>query len=208
MRLTVEQSGKIISDLRFEQGPIYIGRQLGSQVFLPEVTVSRQHAVIYSTQGGAWALEDLDSANKKLMEVAVRASELGEEIGRNPLPHHRIKIGKRIQTHKSAGSRVLLQRTGPDVGADVGGGLPGDGGKQHLFGGLTHRNRLHQDVDIGMKPVPAANECIGQGEFLRVGGGPVGEFNAGRRVRSSLMPIVASGEQDSPGDHAEQAQAQ
>ncbi|MCK4959061.1 MAG: FHA domain-containing protein, partial [Planctomycetes bacterium] len=64
MRLTVEQNGKPVSDLKFEQGPIYVGRQLGSQVFLPEVTVSRQHAVIYMTKGGAWVVEDLDSANK------------------------------------------------------------------------------------------------------------------------------------------------
>ncbi len=64
MRLTVEQNGKPISDLKFEQGPIYVGRQLGSQVFLPEVTVSRQHAVIYRTKSGTWVIEDLDSANK------------------------------------------------------------------------------------------------------------------------------------------------
>lgn len=77
MRLTVEQNGKPVSDLKFEQGPIYVGRQLGSQVFLPEVTVSRQHAVIYMTKSGTWVIEDLDSANKTFINnVAIHKHDI------------------------------------------------------------------------------------------------------------------------------------
>jgi len=64
MRLLVRQKGKKVSEFKFKKGPIYIGRQMGCQVFLPEKVISRQHAVIYSQKGGKWIIEDLDSANK------------------------------------------------------------------------------------------------------------------------------------------------
>lgn len=64
MRLIVKQNGQIINELRFTKGPIYIGRHIDSQVFLPDRAVSRQHAVIFATQDGTWIVEDLDSANK------------------------------------------------------------------------------------------------------------------------------------------------
>jgi len=64
MRLFVNLSGSSVNELHFKKGPIYIGRQMGSQVFLPDKAVSRQHAVFYTTKDGTWVLEDLDSANK------------------------------------------------------------------------------------------------------------------------------------------------
>ena len=64
MKLTVRQKSKKLNEYNFETGPIYIGRQMGSQVFLPNRSVSRQHAVIYISKNGAWTAEDLDSANK------------------------------------------------------------------------------------------------------------------------------------------------
>lgn len=64
MRLFVNLSGSSVNELQFKKGPIYIGRRMGSQVFLPDKAVSRQHAVFYSTKDGSWILEDLDSANK------------------------------------------------------------------------------------------------------------------------------------------------
>lgn len=64
MRLIVKRQDRIINELRFAKGPIYIGRQIGSQVFLPDRSVSRQHTVIYTTTDGKWVAEDLDSANK------------------------------------------------------------------------------------------------------------------------------------------------
>ena len=63
MRLFVNLSGSSVNELQFTKGPIYIGRRMGSQVFLPDKAVSRQHAVFYSTKDGSWILEDLDSAN-------------------------------------------------------------------------------------------------------------------------------------------------
>jgi len=64
MRLVVKQGERTVNEFHFDKGPIYIGRHTNSQVFLPDKTVSRQHAVIYNTKDGQWVVEDLDSANK------------------------------------------------------------------------------------------------------------------------------------------------
>jgi len=64
MYLCIRKSGSVIGRLKFEEGPIYIGRQIGSQVFLPDKNVSRQHAVFYTDNDGNWTLEDLGSTNK------------------------------------------------------------------------------------------------------------------------------------------------
>jgi pSer/pThr/pTyr-binding forkhead associated (FHA) protein len=64
MRLVVKQGERTVNEFHFDKGPIYIGRHTNSQIFLPDKTVSRQHAVIYNTKDGQWVVEDLDSANK------------------------------------------------------------------------------------------------------------------------------------------------
>jgi pSer/pThr/pTyr-binding forkhead associated (FHA) protein len=64
LRLVVKQNGRAVNELVFDKGPIYIGRQEKSQVFLNNPAVSRQHAVIFNTQDSKWTVEDLDSANK------------------------------------------------------------------------------------------------------------------------------------------------
>lgn len=77
MRLFVNLSGSSVNELQFKKGPIYIGRRMGSQVFLPDKAVSRQHAVFYSTKDGSWILEDLDSANKTyLNDKAIHKCEV------------------------------------------------------------------------------------------------------------------------------------
>lgn len=77
MYLTIKYPDSTTKELRFRTGPIYVGRQLGSQVFLPDSSVSRQHAVIYSTKAGKWVLEDLDSANKTYLNgIAIHKSEI------------------------------------------------------------------------------------------------------------------------------------
>ncbi len=79
MQLSVKRGDTIINELRFSRGPIYIGRQIGSQIFLPDRAVSRQHTVIYTTTEGKWVVEDLDSANKTyLNDKAIHKSELNE----------------------------------------------------------------------------------------------------------------------------------
>lgn len=77
MRLFVSLSGSSVNELKFDRGPIYVGRQKGSQVFLPDPAVSRQHAVFYTTKDGTWILEDLGSANKTFLNnTAIHKSEL------------------------------------------------------------------------------------------------------------------------------------
>jgi pSer/pThr/pTyr-binding forkhead associated (FHA) protein len=77
MRLVVKQNGRTVNEFRFTKGPIYIGRQESSQVFLHDGAVSRQHAVIFNTQDGKWMVEDLDSANKTyLNDQAIHKVEI------------------------------------------------------------------------------------------------------------------------------------
>jgi len=64
MRLFVSLGQSSVNELKFDRGPIYVGRQMGSQVFLPDKSVSRQHAVFYTTKDGVWVVEDLGSSNK------------------------------------------------------------------------------------------------------------------------------------------------
>ena len=64
MRLTVTRKDGETSEYNFHEDPIHIGRGSNNQIFLPERSVSKHHAVIFSTDGGKWMIEDLDSANK------------------------------------------------------------------------------------------------------------------------------------------------
>ncbi len=77
MRLFVSLAGSSVNELKFDRGPIYIGRQAGNQVFLPDAAVSRQHAVFYTTKDGDWIIEDLASSNKTyLNDQAIHKSGL------------------------------------------------------------------------------------------------------------------------------------
>ncbi|MFH1718305.1 MAG: FHA domain-containing protein [Planctomycetota bacterium] len=71
MRLVVKKDGQTVNELRYERGPIHIGRHEHSQVFLPDRAVSRQHAAIFVGQDGKWVVEDLDSANKTYLNDEV-----------------------------------------------------------------------------------------------------------------------------------------
>jgi pSer/pThr/pTyr-binding forkhead associated (FHA) protein len=77
MRLFVSLGSSSVNELKFDRGPIYVGRQMGSQVFLPDKAVSRQHAVFYTTKDGDWIVEDLGSSNKTyLNDQAIHKAEL------------------------------------------------------------------------------------------------------------------------------------
>jgi pSer/pThr/pTyr-binding forkhead associated (FHA) protein len=67
MRLVVKKDGRIINEFSFDTGPVYIGRYKYNQVFLPDLSVSRQHAAIFTTLEGKWVVEDMDSANKTFL---------------------------------------------------------------------------------------------------------------------------------------------
>ena len=77
MRLFISLGESSVNELKFDRGPIYVGRQMGSQVFLPDKAVSRQHSVFYTTKDGSWIIEDLGSSNKTyLNSQAVHKTEL------------------------------------------------------------------------------------------------------------------------------------
>jgi len=77
MHLLVKQSGQTVNEFRFTKGPIHIGRHTQSQILLPDRKISRQHAVIFTTQVGKWMVKDLDSANKTyLNDKAIHEAEI------------------------------------------------------------------------------------------------------------------------------------
>jgi len=84
MRLVVKQEGRLVHEFQFAKGPVHIGRNADSQVFLSDRTVSRHHAVIFSTSNGKWMAEDLDSANKTyLNDKPIHKAQIktGDKLG-------------------------------------------------------------------------------------------------------------------------------
>ncbi len=106
MRLVVKQGERTVNEFHFDKGPVYIGRHANSQVFLPDKTVSRQHAVIYNTKDGQWVVEDLDSANKTYLN--------DDEIHKAD-----IKTGDVIRISDFAIEVNFEQSSGPDPGETV-----------------------------------------------------------------------------------------
>ena len=66
MKLTIENNEGDINNLKFESGPVCIGRRQGLDVFLSDILVSKEHAKIDIEQGN-WVLKDLQSVNKTLL---------------------------------------------------------------------------------------------------------------------------------------------
>jgi predicted component of type VI protein secretion system len=67
VRLVVKQKNGWTREFQFTKGPISIGRAAECQIFLPDRSVSKQHAVISVTSEGKWIVEDQGSANKSYL---------------------------------------------------------------------------------------------------------------------------------------------
>jgi pSer/pThr/pTyr-binding forkhead associated (FHA) protein len=67
MRLIVKQKDGATREFQFSEGPISIGRAADSNIFLPDRSVSKRHALVLVTDEGAWLVQDLDSANKTFL---------------------------------------------------------------------------------------------------------------------------------------------
>jgi pSer/pThr/pTyr-binding forkhead associated (FHA) protein len=77
MRVVVKQRDGNTKQFQFIEGPVSIGRGANSHVFLPDKAVSRQHAVIHSTDDGKWTVEDMGSSNKTyLNDKAIDKAEV------------------------------------------------------------------------------------------------------------------------------------
>jgi pSer/pThr/pTyr-binding forkhead associated (FHA) protein len=82
IHLIVKRNDQKVNDLSFDSTPIYIGRKAGIQVVLPDMGVSREHAMIDAKEG-KWTVEDLDSANKTYLNgVAIHkaAIKIGDAL--------------------------------------------------------------------------------------------------------------------------------
>ncbi|MBN2182920.1 MAG: FHA domain-containing protein [Sedimentisphaerales bacterium] len=109
MHLIVKQSGRIINEFRFDRGPIYIGRHAHSQILLPDLSVSRQHAAIFCTQDGKWMVEDMDSANKTYLngsEIRKAKIKTGDSIR---IADFIIEID--LETQTDTGTQIHLEDT-------------------------------------------------------------------------------------------------
>lgn len=125
MKLTVRQKGENPKEYNFAVGPIYIGRQMGSQVFLPDRSVSRQHSVIYTDKSGVWVAEDLDSANKTyLNKHAIHRSAIknGDTL---KIGEFNIKIEIKEDDSEEAGHKTAIHldetiaEINPDIHTDI-----------------------------------------------------------------------------------------
>ncbi len=67
MRVLVKQKDGQTKEYQFVEGPICIGRAADSHIFLPDRTVSKQHATIFIADDGKWMVQDMDSANKTFL---------------------------------------------------------------------------------------------------------------------------------------------
>jgi pSer/pThr/pTyr-binding forkhead associated (FHA) protein len=67
MRLLVKLKDGQTKEYQFAEGPICIGRAVDSHIFLPDRTVSKQHATIFIADDGKWMVQDMDSANKTFL---------------------------------------------------------------------------------------------------------------------------------------------
>ncbi|MHC4456649.1 MAG: FHA domain-containing protein [Planctomycetota bacterium] len=77
MRFIVKHNERVINEVRFDKGPIYIGRHQKSQICLPDGAVSREHAAIFTTEDGKFMVKDMDSANKTyLNDEVIREAEI------------------------------------------------------------------------------------------------------------------------------------
>jgi len=77
MRILLRQKDGDTKEFQFQKGPVTIGRGANSNIFLPDRAVSRQHAVIHSTEDGNWIIEDLDSTSKTyLNDEAVQKAQI------------------------------------------------------------------------------------------------------------------------------------
>ena len=109
MRLILKRGDSLINELRFSRGPIYIGRQIGSQIFLPDKAVSRQHTVLYTTTDGQWVVEDLDSANKTyLNDEPVHKGDLNDG---DIIKIADFTIEVHIEESETKGSNISLEDT-------------------------------------------------------------------------------------------------
>ena len=124
--------------MRFDKGPIYIGRQPQCQVFLPDQGVSRQHAVILTTEEGVWFVQDLESANRTFVN--------GRPVKKVPLQEGDVvgiadfAIEVHLGDHQPHAAKTASEKP---VDVDLGGETVVDG--QHSVPSIYSRKARHSE---------------------------------------------------------------
>jgi pSer/pThr/pTyr-binding forkhead associated (FHA) protein len=122
VQLTLKQNDSTVNEFHFSKGPIYIGRHTNSQIFLNHRGVSRQHAVIFQTQEGQWMVEDLDSANKTLLNdeaVHKAAIKTGDQL-RIVVFTIEINLEKSVDIDRPINMEDTLSRTAYNLDTPLG----------------------------------------------------------------------------------------
>ena len=76
MQLVVKQAEAFVKEVRFAQGPIYIGREIESHLCLPHDSVAREHAVICGADETEWFAEDLKTGKTFVNNRPIQRSPL------------------------------------------------------------------------------------------------------------------------------------
>ncbi|NLH16879.1 MAG: FHA domain-containing protein [Phycisphaerae bacterium] len=76
MQLVIKQADQFVKEFHFDQGPIYIGREVESQVCLAHESVNYEHCVLCGAQN-QWFAQDLDRQGRtKLNNQPIRKSPI------------------------------------------------------------------------------------------------------------------------------------
>lgn len=71
MQLVVKRSDSLVKEVHYSRGPLYVGRQVGCQVCLPDEDILPEYAVICGADDGGWFIEDLTTSNRTLVNGAI-----------------------------------------------------------------------------------------------------------------------------------------
>lgn len=99
-RLVIQRKGRRPQIFRLLQSSVVIGRGQGTDLLLPDVSVSRQHARVVESQGQGHRIVDLDSQNGTKVN--------GQRVTDHPLNDgDELQIGKFLLTYEKKPARSI-----------------------------------------------------------------------------------------------------
>ena len=102
-RLVIQRKGRRPQIFRLLQSSVTIGRGQGTDLLLPDVSVSRQHARVVADEGNGHRIIDLDSQNGTKVN--------GKRVTDHPLNDgDELQIGKFLLTYEKKPARRIDAR--------------------------------------------------------------------------------------------------
>jgi pSer/pThr/pTyr-binding forkhead associated (FHA) protein len=114
MQLVIKQSDQFVKEYRFDQGPVYIGREMESHVCLAHESVNYEHCVLCGAQT-QWFAQDLDRQGRTtLNNQPIRKSPIKDgdilHVGDFTIEIHMVTTSVVLPSEK-AKEEVLKQAT-------------------------------------------------------------------------------------------------